>query len=236
MWGVRSACRPAGCVATASRLNGQELTVSKLVFDQVGGRWVAVALASEQCRGATVEVWEVFTLQPHPDGTLTGDYSETTSKGCSGRFTLTFTRIADIDVNGLPDPAALPPRVMSPAEALRGRYQQVTKYASGQPQDEYDYAVTTNCLRAGDRCMSYFHSPSISQPLVFAGGQWTWDAEGDDHCPGGAPTHIKQSAQYPLPQPIQDPIPLLTGHGHTEQTGSCPLNTDIDQTFTRTGD
>jgi serine/threonine-protein kinase len=84
--------------------------------------------------------------------------------------------------------------------------------------------------------MSYFHTPSHDQPLVFGGGQWTWDADGDGHCPDGAPTHIKQSAQFPLPQSIANPIPALTGHGHTEQTGSCPLNTDITQTFTRTGD
>jgi serine/threonine-protein kinase len=39
---------------------------------------------------------------------------------------------------------------------------------------------------------------------------------------GGGPMHVKASAQYSLPQPPQDPITLLTGHGHHEQTGSCP--------------
>jgi serine/threonine-protein kinase len=45
-WGVRSACRPAGCVATASRLGGESF-VSGMVFDDVGGRWVAVVLVSD---------------------------------------------------------------------------------------------------------------------------------------------------------------------------------------------
>jgi serine/threonine-protein kinase len=42
-WGVRSVCRLAGCVATASRLDGESF-VSETVFDDVGGRWVAVDL------------------------------------------------------------------------------------------------------------------------------------------------------------------------------------------------
>lgn len=39
---------------------------------------------------------------------------------------MTFTRTGNVDVNadfkGVVDPAGLPPRVVSPAEALRGRY------------------------------------------------------------------------------------------------------------------
>ena len=57
-----------------------------------------------------------------PDGTLSGEYSSTTSKGCTAKRAVTFTRTADVDVTSLPDPAGQPPRVVSPAEALHGRY------------------------------------------------------------------------------------------------------------------
>jgi predicted Ser/Thr protein kinase len=237
-WGVRSVCRAEGCVATASRLSGGGLTASSLEFDAIDGHWVAVGLGSQQCRGATVEIWDVFALQPQPDGTLTGDYSAITSNGCAGKGSVTFTRTGDVDVNSLPDPATLPPRVVSPADALHGRYLETTTFANGQPPTETTFSVTTDCLRTGDRCMSYFHAPASGfVALVFGGGQWTSDLEGDAKCPySGDPSHVTETAQFPLPQPPQNPIATLTGHGHQVHTGSCAINTDVDITFTRIGD
>lgn len=237
-WGLRSACGSAGCVATAARLNGGGPAVSSLVFDELGGSWTAVALGSELCDNVPAEVWIVFTLQLGPDGRLTGDYTGTTSSTCSGKGSVTFTRAGDVDVNTLPDPTTLAPRVSSPAEALHGRYLEVTTFANGQPQTEADYAVKTDCLRTGERCMSYFHSPlSGFLPLVFEGGKWTSNVEGNSKCPyGGDASHVKWTAQYPLPQPPQNPIQSLTGHGHQEQTGSCAINTDVYLALTRIGD
>ena len=77
----------------------------------------------------------------------------------SGKYTVTFTRTGDVDVNSLPDPASQPPRVVSPAEALHGRYHQTETHTNGE-KDESDPSVRTDCLRTGDRCMSYFHAPN----------------------------------------------------------------------------
>ncbi|MDT5235029.1 MAG: serine/threonine kinase PknH, partial [Mycobacterium sp.] len=236
-WGMRSVCRPEGCVATALRLSGAGPAVSSLVFDEVDGRWVAVGLGSDQCHNAPIEVWDVFTLQPRPDGTLAGEYSGTSSGGCSGKGTVTFARTGSIDVNTLPDPAALPPRVVSPAAALRGHYQLTRNFTNGSPQQDLVYDVTTDCLRTGDRCMSYFHSPSDFRPLVFGDGNWTSNIEFDGNCPPpGGPTHLKFTAQYPMPQPPQDPVTQLIGHGRQEQTGTCAASTAVTETFKRTGD
>jgi serine/threonine-protein kinase len=236
-WGVRSVCRPTGCVATASRRSGNTTQVSTLVFDDVGGRWLAVAIVpGGSCKNATVELWEVFTLQPHPDGTLAGEDSMTTSNGCGGKQTVTFTRTGDVDVDSLPDPASQPPRVASPAEALHGQYQE-TRTFTAPPNEQHDYSVRTDCLRTGDRCMSYFHSPPEQVlPLVFGSGKWTLDVEDDPKCPSGDTSHRTITAQNPLPQPPQDPITLLTGRGHQEQTGSCTGSFDFDEKFVRTGD
>ncbi|WP_319450968.1 MULTISPECIES: serine/threonine-protein kinase [unclassified Mycobacterium] len=237
-WGLRSDCNSERCVATASRVSGGGPPVSSLIFDEIDGSWVAVALGSELCDKVPAEVWIVFTLHPDSDGNLSGDYTAVTSGTCSGKGQVAFNRAGDVDVASLPDPASVPPRVSSPAEALHGRYLETTTYANGQPQTQADYAVKTDCLRTGERCMSRFHSPlSGFVPLVFEGGKWTSNLVGNGKCPfGGDLSQVKWTAEYPLPQPPQDPIQSLTGRGHQEQTGSCAVNTDVYIAYKRIGD
>jgi serine/threonine-protein kinase len=211
--------------------------VSKLVFDDVGGNWVSVGIGTDTCKNVPSEFWVMFSLQPRPDGTLSGEKSTATSNYCSGKQAVTFTRTGDVDVNSLPDPASQPPRVVSPAEALHGRYHETTTFAANGSQQEFDWAVRTDCLRAGDRCMSAFHAPPDQvEPLVFGGGKWTWEHEYDQQCPGGGTTHVKYTAEYPVPAPPQDPITLLTGHGHVDQTAPCAVSSDFEDKFVRTGD
>jgi len=237
-YAVRSACRPTGCVATASRLSGATAFASPMVFDEIGEQWLVVGLSSVPCKtDPAAESWEVFTLQPRPDGTLTGEYTATTSNDCVGKRTVTFTRTGDVDVDSLPDPVTLPPRVVSPAEALRGRYHQSRTFPTVGQTQQTDYEVRTDCLRTGDRCTSFFHGQAGEvEPLIFVDGDWNLLTETDStNCPRG-PMHVKKSGQYPLPQPLQNPITLLTGHGRQDQTGSCAGSVVFDETFTRTGD
>jgi serine/threonine-protein kinase len=86
------------------------------------------------------------------------------------------------------------------------------------------------------RCMSYFSAASGDRPLVFSGGKWAWTDSSDGPCPNGDPSHLTADSQYPLPQPSQDPIPSLSGHGTWEQTGSCAVNLEFDEAFAHTGD
>jgi serine/threonine-protein kinase len=58
----------------------------------------------------------------------------------------------------------------------------------------------------------------------------------DSACQNGGSAHREISLQYPLPQPAQDPITLLTGRGHYTVTGDCPFNSDFDSRVQRTGD
>jgi tRNA A-37 threonylcarbamoyl transferase component Bud32 len=236
-YGLRSVCRTTGCVMTAARLGGAAVASPAMVFDQVGGLWVAVALGSDSCHGVDAEVWQVFTLQPRPDGTLAGEYTTTTSTACADKRTVTLTRTGDVDVNSLPDPASQPPRVVSPAQALRGRYRITRTFTNRIPSAEMNTAVSTDCLRTGDRCMSYFHEPSGDLPMVFGGGSWTWNVDADVACPMSADsTHVISSGMHPLPQPPQDPIARLTGHGHQQQSAPCEMNADFEETITRAGD
>jgi hypothetical protein len=149
-WRLRSVCRASGCVATAS--TGGQFPAKEVVFDDVGGRWLAVVTSPEKCRNLDGEWWDVVWLQPRPDGTMSGEWIATSSPGCYGKRNVTFTRTADVDVTSLPDPASQPPRVVSPAEALHGRYHSEINWADGEFQ-KYDYGVRTDCLRTGERCM-----------------------------------------------------------------------------------
>ena len=238
-YAVRSVCRPAGCVATAARLSGEMRLASATTFDQVGGRWVAVTLATDKCRDAPDETWQVLTLEPRPDGTFTGIYRGASPNACAEKRTVTFTRTGDVDINSLPDPSSLSPRVASPAEALHGRYHMTRKFANGAPSNQDGPAVITDCIRTGDRCMSYFHSGSFDTPMVFSAGNWNMDVEHDEDAPNcGGSVGVKITGQYPLPQPVQDPITLLTGRGHLNENGPapCDVNVDFDETYTRIGD
>jgi hypothetical protein len=148
---------------------------------------------------------------------------------------VTFTRSGDVHVTSLPDPASQPPRAVSPAQAVHGRYHQTTTYTDGHRED-YDMVVRTDCLRTGDRCMSFFHSPANFAPLVFGGGKWRLDRETDEPCPAGGTSHVIDTVEYPLPQPPQDPITLLTGHCHQEDNGSACVGFEYDDKFARTGE
>jgi serine/threonine-protein kinase len=238
-WGVRSTCGASGCVATASYLGGSGIVlVSNLVFDQVGGSWVAVGLGSTPCNNAPAEVWVVFTLQPQPDETLSGETVRSTTNSCSsGKRSVTFTRTGDADVAQVPDPAALPPRATSPASGLHGRYHETITYANGgSAPGQDDLVVRTQCLRTGDRCMSLFHAPDGVVPLVFSGSKWTREDEGTVPCNLGGTVHIKLTGEYPLPDPLQEPIPVLTGHGQNVATESACSGGEFDDKFERTAD
>lgn len=236
-YGLRSLCPSSGCVMTASRLGGVPVGQPTLVFDQIGGGWVAVALSSDQCFNKPAEFWQVFRLKPRPDGTLAGEYVETSASDCANKRTVTLTRTGDVDVNRLPDPAGQPPRVVSPAEALHGRYRVSKTTLSDGGKVEGDAVVATACLRTGDRCMSFFHGQAGDIAMVFGSGKWIFNLDADGTCLAAEdPMHVVSTAQFPLPQPPQNPITLLTGHGHIKQTGSCTNESDFDQTFTRAGD
>jgi serine/threonine protein kinase len=240
-WGVRSTCGAGGCTATASIIGGSGLLlVSNLVFDDVGGSWVAVGLASAQCNNAPAEIWVVFTLQPRADGTLSGETSRAaTNSGCVVERSVTFTRTGDADLATIPDPASLPPRTTSPAQTLHGRYHESLTFTNGTTvPGQDDLSVATNCLRTGDRCMSLFHAPDGVVTLVFGGGKWTRNEAGTVACPSGGTAQVTLTAQYPLPDPLQDPIQQLTGKGNqgVATTSSCNAGGDFVDEFVRTGD
>jgi serine/threonine protein kinase len=240
-WAVRSECGASGCVATAANVSSTGMALlSNLTFDQLGGTWVAVGLASAQCGGdQPEEIWVIFTLEPHPDGTLSGETIRASANGaCSAKRSVKFTRTGDPDPNKVPDPAVLPPRAVSPAEALHGSYRQTTTFTERGVVPGKLLSANTYCLRTGDRCMTLFHARDGVVTLIFADDKWTRNEAGTTTCPGGGTAQVMITAEYPMPRQLDDPISLLTGRGKQTVSagGACTGGGDFTDTFERAGD
>jgi tRNA A-37 threonylcarbamoyl transferase component Bud32 len=236
-WALRSMCGAGGCVATAARTAGHFRDhPPKLVFDDVAGRWIAVVLATQNCHNRDTEDWEFVWLQPHPDGSMSGEWIGD-SLDCYSKRNVTFTRAGDTDVASLPDPSAQSARVVSAAQGLHGVYHSTATMAGTKPSEE-DFHVQTVCLRAGDRCLSRFLTVDAtgSHYMFFANGVWTRNNEDDYRCSDGRTSHRKIDGVYPAPNPPQDPIMQLTGHGHRDESGSACISGDYEQVLHRTGD
>jgi hypothetical protein len=240
-WAVRSECGAAGCVATAANVSGGGTALlSNMTFDQMNGAWVAVGLASAECGGeGPSEVWVITTLQPLPDGTLTGDSVRASADSlCAAKRTVKFTRTGDPDPNKVPDPSVLPPRVTSPAEGLRGSYLETTTFADGSVVPGKNLTADTYCLRTGDRCMSLFHAGGQAVTLLYADEKWARNEKGTTACGAGGTAQMTITADYPMPNQLDDPISVLTGRGTQTVApgGACTGGGDFDDRFERTGD
>jgi serine/threonine protein kinase len=240
-WAVRSQCGAGGCVATAANSsNGGIALVSNLTFDQLGGTWVAVGLATAACGGdQPSEIWVIYTLKPQPDGTLTGEtIRASTDSLCAAKRAVKFTRTGDPDLSKVPDPAVLPPHAASPADALRGNYRETTTFTDGNVVPPKVLSANTYCLRTGDRCMSLFNTGQEAVTLIYAANKWTRNEKGNTSCAAGGTSQITITAEYPEPKQMDDPIAVLTGSG--TQTvlpgGACTGGGDFQDKFERTGD
>jgi len=237
-WVIKSACQTEGCVATASKVSGSQSAASTMVLDQIGGRWTAVSATHGTCMNSQAEFWETMSLRVQPDGTLAGEFIVRSTASCATDQQVKFTRVGDVkpDVS-VADPQTQPPRVPSPAQALHGKYQETDTYADGGRNAEVNFDIATYCLRTGDRCLSYWQNPNDTKTLVFSQNQWVLaNTAKDATCKNGSRAHGEVTLQYPLPQPAQDPVALLTGRGHYTVTGECPFNSDFDSRVQRTGD
>ena len=249
-WVIRSACRETGCVASASVVNPNNLAApaqTTRIFDQVGGRWVYTGQEPQTCEpspGLKLQgiAWWWIVLEPKPDGTMSGTSNYvTTVGGCNSRQTITLRSPRNPDPKiRVPSSDGQPPRVVSPAAALHGQYTYTESYApTGQLFEPDHMAADTECLRTGDRCVTTMLAPNGSKIMVltFANGRWTESVSSPRECNDGSGVAQQTTTRdFPLPEPRQDPIPLLTGQIRQDITGACTANFLLDAKFERTGD
>jgi serine/threonine-protein kinase len=251
-WVARSTCRDTGCVATTTEVAADDagaLRPPTMVFDFIDGRWISVREVPSECvnskgESITVQGWQTYVLEPRTDGTLVGTYTNRSSVGgaChNSTQAVTLTRsgggdpaveVADPDTESAPE--------ASPATALWGEYRQVqTNPQSAQVYPPTTYVGATQCLRTGDRCLTYLIDPHSKAILVmtFADGQWTsTSAPIDSACPDGSPGTSTLTGEFALPHPLTDPVTTLTGTQRTAQAGACKGSLTLDVTLTRIGD
>lgn len=249
-WIARSMCDDGRCVATVSIVDPNRtdgIPFRTKVFDFIDGRWTAVGEDPGQCTPqATGEaldtaVWTVISLEPKPDGTLSGTYDEAAAVGaCTGRRTLQLTRVADANPRiRLADPSAEPPLVTSPATALRGSYAyNQTHPPTGTAFPTENYRGETHCLRTGERCQTLLRGDGDAVlALTFAEGRWTGRTPPvPADCPQRPAARYVTTSSFEMPQLPADPLPILTGRAHQVVTGGCDSTFDLDLELKRTGD
>ncbi|MDP7702901.1 serine/threonine-protein kinase [Mycobacterium sp. TY815] len=235
-WAVRSQCAARGCVATAVSRATSDKPASDLVFDDIGGVWISVYTARWKCHDQDVEQFRAISLRPRPDGSLFGEARAEDAEGCSSTRTVTVRRTGDVgQADGVDDPTAVAPRVASPAAGARGRYHETLSFKT--KTYEYDLTSVTDCLRDATRCMTVFFAPDVVTPLVFFNGSWRQNNSFSRSCAKGGTSTVRNTVDFPMPQPPQDPIGQLTGRGHQEISGSaCAANNDYEDKYVRTGD
>jgi hypothetical protein len=206
------------------------------VLDEVNGQWSSVTVRPGKCENIDTEVWGVLTLHATPDGSLSGDYVEGTPSECFAKHTVTVTRTGDVESNvQVADPDTQAVRLVSKAQGLHGRYHWKSTYSGGKFED--DFTFQTDCLRTGDRCISFLTFGEKGQgAMVFANGTFVRKVESNGECPAGGTSHDTITGIYPLPVTPEDPIALLTGRTTQEISGSSCVGNVFDDTFTRTGD
>jgi hypothetical protein len=251
-WVTRSTCSDSGCVATATEVappDAEDPRPPNMIFDFVDGRWVSVQEVPSQCMtsaGEPIDVqgWQAYSLEPRADGTLVGTYTNRSSVGgaChNSTQSVTAKRTGDADPGvEVGDPTAQPPRASSAGSALWGEYRQTqTNPQTGQVYPPATYGGNTQCLRTGDRCLSYLVEPQTTALLVltFADGEWTsTSAPEDSPCENGQPGASVLTGEFALPQPVPNPITVLTGTQRTVRMGACPGELTLDVRLDRTGD
>jgi hypothetical protein len=244
-WAFRSHCGDSGCVATATRLNkdGSQSNV-RTALDFLDGKWVMVLGEDSKCNkgGQPARVLGSWVVEPQPDNTLTGLWTEiTTGNDCPWvlQMPLKMTREGDapagIDVT---DPATLPARTPSKPEGFQGSYTQTVTFVppEGEP-GVVDLDVTTYCVRNTDECattQAVMKDGAVTQitPLTFAGDRWTFKFSRPDRtCPDGSPMQSVLYDEVMLPDPATNPMDHLVGTRRIQAMDPCPSEQTLDLAY-----
>ena len=110
-WVIKSACRAAECVATASKVSGSQSTTSTLVLDEIDGHWMAVSVMQGTCQSAVRPNSGrrcPCNRSPTERWTANSSFGRRAAAAASNR-PVKFTRTGDVAPNvSVADPVAQP--------------------------------------------------------------------------------------------------------------------------------
>jgi hypothetical protein len=234
MFAFRSECSHSGCVATGTLLQDKDIHHAAnftVILDYVRGDWRMVTVNSFPCDdGSTTDGILAWVLKPGPNGSLAGIYYGAHAGGADCAAVLhapmTLTRVGDVDpAVPVADPHAVPALTASAPEGFRGNYKQVDTYRGAGPPPSIDAVeidadavqIKTMCVRNTDQCWALataaYGGKTAEWPLAFADGKWSVSrrASGRQSCPDHTTATTVLHADYPMPPPVLNPMPRLTG-------------------------
>jgi hypothetical protein len=247
-WAFRSHCADGGaCVATATRINNDgSASNTKTTLDLIDGKWVMVLGEDSKCNqgGQPARVLGTWVLEPQPDKTLTGTWTEiTTGSDCPWvlQMPVKATREGDVpDGVDVTDPSSLPAWKPSRPQGFQGTYNQHVAFRApdeGTPAD-VPVDVKTYCVRNTDECAStqamMIAGKAQLTPLTFGGDRWTYRwARSGVVCPDGVSVQSWGNDDIPFPDAATDPIASLTGSRRLETVEPCATEQLFDLQYTR---
>lgn len=252
LYAIRSTCLDTGCIATATKLEDDNPKrksdpAVNLVLDFVGGHWQMALREDSTCadsetRGQSITVWR---LQPQHDGTLTGTSSvamnPSTDCAVATQTPVTVKRTGDVDANvAVADPAKQQSLAPSAPTALSGHYNETSVLRDSSKPGVRRVFMQTTCVRNTDHCVTFkFSQTATADPVVnsllFNNGKWELHQRVDVNCPNGTTASTVKHEEYPLPQPVVNPLPRVTGTVKFDAAASCPAQ-QLDISLDRTGD
>jgi len=250
-YALRSTCTDSGCVATATKL-AEDSSKRKsdppvdLVFDYIDGRWQMALREDSACndrnaKGPSITGW---ILQPQPDGTLAGTsyvaMNPTPECAVATQTPVTARRLGDVAAGiSVADPAKQPPHSPSAPEGFAGHYSETSVLRNSSKPGVRRVAIQTMCVRNTDQCATFKSAEAaegtVVNSLLFKNGKWLLDQHTDVNCPNGGTAGTVKHEEYPLPQPVANPLPRVTGSVRFDAANACPAQ-QLDITLDRTGD
>jgi hypothetical protein len=247
-WAFRSHCADGGaCVATATRINNDgSASDTRAALDLVDGKWLLVLGEDSKCNqgGQPARVLGTWVLEPQPDKTLTGTWTEiTTGSDCPWvlQMPVKVTREGDVpDGVDVTDPASLPAWKPSKPQGFQGTYNQhvALRAPAEEPPSDFPVEVKTYCVRNTDECastqsMTIAGTPQLT-PLTFGGDRWTYRwARSGAVCPDGVSVQSWGNDDIPFPDAAPNPIASLTGSRRLETMEPCATEQLFDLQYTR---
>jgi hypothetical protein len=247
-WAFRSSCESGACIAVAVPVNDEDppKTGDAAVWDFVDGRWIKTVAGQLACGDGQAPTMETWSLRPDDSGSFEGTrHLAFFGGGCASVLEqfVTVSRVGDVNAAlAIPAPASQAPLHTSAGAALRGRYNKIQTRQGQVVTPAIALAVTTDCVRNTERCLTFTVYDPPERPLrrvagyQLLDGRWSSVVPYDVTCPDGTPVRITVATEWPMPQGHADPIAKLVGTQRDVYAEPCVKTVESQLVLERIGD
>jgi len=220
---------------------------TQVTLDYLHDNWVMVLGEDVNCNqgGQPARMLGTWVLQPQPDDTLTGTWTEiTTGPDCPFvvQMPVKVSRHGDAPEGvEVADPASVPARKPSKADGFNGPYaQSINTRPPSADTATIPVEVATFCVRNTEECASpqasNVNGSSQMTPLTITDGRGAYKFNRGDAACDNDPAAMAQRFGYDellIPDAAPNPIPSLSGTRRLEMLEPCPDEAFYDLTYQR---